>query len=482
MSKHRAVAFGWSLAAVVAGAAFAQDAAGPRAGDIVQGRLELQWGDAPGRAEALRVDLVRDDGHRIALDPAQARRAAGDLYALMNRRVAVSAAGGGGAQALRVDAMVPVQVVRAARDTALPSYRVAAAAPVSGNRRWVTLLCKFSDIDDEPRPPAFFREQYADAPGLLGRYWKEVSYGKVDIAGSDAYGWYRLPHPRSYYTPDGKRTDTYELFRDCVAAADAEVDFSAFDGVNTMYNGELDGFAWGGSGCAPFDGGPSICKPGTWTPPWGFENLATLAHEMGHGFGMPHSDNSDGDADSYDNPWDNMSDDWTNAASDPVYGVLPKHVNMYQRERMGWVDAARKATIASTSTAPVTFDLDYASLANASHKQLVVVTLPEPADPAAQVVYTFEARRPSGGFEARLAGDAVIVHRLEGYGTARSLDASDPAATRSDNEGSMFKVGERLPLAGTPLSMSVEARTATGFRIRFARSPTTARPLPALRK
>jgi hypothetical protein len=55
------------------------------AAQVVQGRLELQWGDpAPAPAERqqparLLATLVTDDGARIALDPAQARRAAGDL-------------------------------------------------------------------------------------------------------------------------------------------------------------------------------------------------------------------------------------------------------------------------------------------------------------------------------------------------------------------------------------------------------------------
>src|SRR3546814_15918659 len=74
---------------------------GVAAAQVVQGRLELQWGDpAPAPAEyqpptRLLATLVTDDGARIALDPAPARRAAGDLYALSNRRVAVAFAGQG---------------------------------------------------------------------------------------------------------------------------------------------------------------------------------------------------------------------------------------------------------------------------------------------------------------------------------------------------------------------------------------------------
>src|SRR5690606_11701440 len=68
-------------------------------GQVLQGGLELRWGDAaPAPAgQALppkfRAALVMDHGARIALDPDEARRGAGDLYALANRRVAVQFSG-----------------------------------------------------------------------------------------------------------------------------------------------------------------------------------------------------------------------------------------------------------------------------------------------------------------------------------------------------------------------------------------------------
>ena len=67
-----------------------------KAETVVQGVLQLQWADPPralpGRVQkAPQLDawLETGPGRRIALDVNQARRAAGDLYALANRRVAV---------------------------------------------------------------------------------------------------------------------------------------------------------------------------------------------------------------------------------------------------------------------------------------------------------------------------------------------------------------------------------------------------------
>src|SRR3546814_16481645 len=71
----------------------------------------------------------------------------------------------------------------------------------------------------------------------------------------------------------------------------------------------------------------------------------------------------------------------------------------------------------------------------------VLARQPRP-DPYATVFYTLEARRRTGTYESALAGDAMIIHKVEDYGTAYSVDAAVPPADVSNNEGSMFKPGE----------------------------------------
>lgn len=351
-----------------------------------------------------------------------------------------------------------------------------AAAPVLGVTRWVTLMCKFADKPEEQKTKAFFRAQYGNAPGELGHYWSEVSYGKVNLAGSEAFGWFVLPQPREFYvTKDANGKDKVnlsQLFRDCSAAADAEVSFAGVQGVNQMFNANLDGSAWGGSSCAPLDGTNS-CKRVTWNPPFAYNSLAPLAHEMGHGYGLPHSDNADGDSDTYDNPWDVMSSAWRNAVPNATYGTLPKHINIYQRERLGWVEAARKQTIAATNDTRVQIQLDFADAVGSTNKQMVVLALPSQGDPFQNVVYTLEARRRVGAYESKLAGDAVIIHALQNFGTAKRQDADVPPANVSSNEGSMFKVGE-MWASPDPLQTDwviVEAATATGFRVSVGPKP-----------
>ena len=469
-----------------------------RADTVVQGILQLQWADppraTPGRAQAapqLDVWLETAPGQRVALDAAQARRAAGDLYALANRHVAVSyQASAAKTQRLLslspvIDAIVPTGRVAARATVASAEGRVMAAAPVLGSTRWVTLMCKFADIATEQKPRDFFQAQYGTAPGQLGHYWSEVSYGQVDLSGSSAHGWYTLPQPREAYLAvvNGKqKAQLSQLFADCAAAADADVDFRGVQGVNLMFNGELDGNAWGGGACATLDGAYT-CTRVTWSPPWSFANLAPLAHEMGHGYGLPHSNNSDGDGDTYDNPWDLMSDAWRNATSDATFGTLPKHINMYQRERLGWLPAARKRVIDADNTGTHEIELDAGSLRASSNTQLVVLAMPAQPDPYKTVIYTLEARRRTGTYEAKLAGDAVIVHTLEDYGIAYSIDTDTPVADVSNNEGSMLKVGERWNTPDERHWVEVVAATAEGFRVRVGPRPRMmSSPAPVLVK
>lgn len=436
---------------------------------VLEGNLELRWGDAaPGTRVPSRfdVDLVDDAGQRVALDPAEALLAAGDLYSLAGRKVAVSTR-----PAPWIDARIaPEAMVESDPKAPAKDGGGAMTNAVTGTQAWVTLLCKFSDVATEPKALSYFDNMLANTSGRLDDYWREVSYGKANVAGSHAYGWFVLPQPRSYYvtTSNGHTTaNLSQLFADCTAAANSQVNFANFVGVNTMYNGDLDGFAWGGNRYAALDG-PSRNWYVTWEPPWGYANEAPLAHEMGHGFGLPHANNSDGDNDPYDNPWDVMSDAWDNAGGDATYGTQPKHINTYSRDRLGWIDAARKLTLnADGVTSNVT--LDRASLIGSTHTQMIVVTLPSP-EPATHY-YIIEARKRSGYYEAHLAGDAVIVHEVNTTWPepSHSITATSPAPTTANDAGSMFVVGESWTAPNNAFRLDVNGTTTDGFLVTVRR-------------
>jgi hypothetical protein len=454
-------------------------ACGTARAEIVQGRLQLQWGDpqsgpgqrSPHQASKFLATLVADNGKRYRLDTRQALRAADNLYALANRRVAIE---------FSSDAQRTVEAIVSAErpDSVLSADQLkradVLAAVVTGTTRWITIACKFPDIATEQKSISFFQGQYGTALGQLGHYWPEVSYGKINLTGSNAYGWFTLPQPRSYYvTTDDAGKDHAnldQLFDDCAAVADPTVTFTGAKGINMMFNGDLDGYAWGGGSCGLLEG-VNTCISNTWNPPWSFGNLAPLSHEMGHAYGLPHSDNSDGDSDTYDNPWDVMSDAWSNAANSTTYGALPKHINIYQRDRLGWIDAARKLNVASGSSAD-SVQLDYASKLASSNVQMIVLPM-SAADSTGKTLYVVESREvtpktpfpyTSSPYESNLAGNAVIIHGITAAGgTAYSIDADVPPANRSNNEGSMFKVGESWISPNGLQRVRVDAINATGF-------------------
>jgi len=432
---------------------------------LLRGHLELVWGDAApdaaDRTSPLLVTLVSDDGRRIALDPVRARLAAGDLYRLQGKRIAImpapTPADKAYSELLAVESMVPI-------DPAEDSMNTPNA--VIGTQAWVSILCKFSDNTTEPKDLTYFRNMLSNQSGRLGDYWSTVSYGKVNIAGSAAYGWFVLPHPRAFYIPANGSANLTQLFTDCTAAADPKVNFSLFVGINQMFNDNLDCCAWGGSRYTTLDGKTGAWRV-TWEPPWGYQNEAPLAHEMGHGFGLPHANNSDLDTNPYDNPWDVMSDSWDNAVGDATFGAQPKHINMYHRDQLGWVDAARKLTVSSKGLYSG-LQLDRASLAASTHLQMIKLAIP---GVATTHYYVIEARmKVAGSYEAALAGNAVIIHEVDQTRSepAWSVDATVPPADMSNDEGSMFKVGESWVAPGNVFSVHVDSTNTDGFVVSIA--------------
>ena len=443
----------------------------------LQGRLEMVWGDAaPGSSAKYRHDitLVEDGGRRIALDPAAAMQAAGDLHALYGRRVAITLAPQLRTKA--VSALAQPEAIVAIDDLATGARAGGeiGAKAVTGTTVWATIMCKFRDIATEQKPHSFFQGQYGTSAGQLDHYWREVSYGRINLTGSAAYGWFTLPQNRAFYVTtgaDGKpKADLGKLFTDCTNVANASVNFAAnggLQGINMMFNGDLDGFAWGGGRCATLDG-INKCWSTTWNPPWSFNNLAPLSHEMGHAYGLPHANNSDGDSTPYDNPWDVMSDAWSNAVPNATYGSLPKHISTYSRDRLGWIASARLRTYTHGSAA-ATYTLDRASLVGSANAQMIKLPVPG----SSTRYYTIEARKKTGTYEANLAGDAVIIHSVNTTRAepAWSVDAANPPATVSNNEGSMFKVGESwtTPDAlGSRFRVEVLSATTQGFQVRVS--------------
>lgn len=340
---------------------------------------------------------------------------------------------------------------------------------LSGSQPWVSILCKFSDIGSEPKNLSYFQGMYANSPGGLDHYWREVSYGTIDIAGSTAVNWVTLPHPQTYYIPtpgsgcfESNPANLTALFNDCTAAADPWVDFanggSPFQGINLMFNADLDGCAWGGSRYATLDGVTKLWRT-TWEPPWGYANEGVIAHEMGHGFGLPHSNNSDGDSSPYDSPWDVMSSSTGYAVWNSTYGSLGKHTIAYHKDLLGWIPSGEVFEV--TTVGIYTLTLDQLALVSTGNYRMARI----PID--TYTYYTLEVRDLVGSYDGALPGNAVIIHHVDPSRSedAWLIDADDPPATYSSNEGVMWRVGEAFVDTENSIAVYVQAATADGFEV-----------------
>jgi M6 family metalloprotease-like protein len=334
------------------------------------------------------------------------------------------------------------------------------ALGVSGSHPWITIMCKFSDIAAEPHDRAYFQGMYGDTRPGLNHYWKEVSFNTFDITGSTVggTGWYTLPHTELYYNPTDTQmgADKTAVMMDCISAADADVDFSLYDGINMMFNSDYDnGWAWGGgTGLITLDGVTRNWRK-TLEPPWGYANISVIAHEMGHGFGLPHSTAIDWTA-VYDNAWDVMSWDRYNcaAATDPTYGCIPQHTISYHKDLLGVIPEPQKMTVATGTSATVILE-DLAAPASTNYQMVKI-----PIKGSATNFYTVEARRHNG-YDAKLPGEAVIIHNVDKAQGAVLV----PTTLSADDPGVMWTVDETFTDDTNYIQVKVNSATVTGFEV-----------------
>lgn len=437
--------------------------------ETLTGRLDVAWGDPqPGSGLGGATALTLTDGsgsrHRLSISRELAERHGG-FIAWNGRRVEVQ---------VHLDEAFEVArpgVRRVAALTLLPSEGddtgggTEVLGGVTGSHPWVSLLCKFSDIPDEPQNLAFFQGMFGNEEGALDHYWREQSYDTIDIVGSTAIDWVDLPSPQSTYVPtpgSGTSANLNLVFDDCTAAADPFVDFSnggsGFSGINLMLNGLLDCCAWGGGRFATLDGVSKVWRT-TWDPPWAYAQVAIIAHEMGHGFGLPHSNNFDDDGNPYDSPWDVMSSATGYAVDDPTYGSTGKHHTAYHKNRLGWFGAGEVLEVQPGDVVTATID----AMALPSTENYRMARIPVLGS---STWYTVEVR-DFLGYDGAIPGNAVIITHVDESRSepAWAVDADVPPADYGDTAGTMFLPGESYIDPNSGITITVDFATAAGFDV-----------------
>lgn len=417
----------------------------------ISGWLHTQWGDPRGgRGSAhMRHELIDDRGRatELLLDEGLLARLGG-FRALSRKRVRID----GQEMAPGRIQVRSLELERAAGPAGAVSAE-AAGVPRLGSHPYVTIGCKFSDVAAEPHTVATYTTWTTGTsyPGL-NHYWPEVSFNQMNVSGSAMVGWYTLPQPRSYYVTAGG-LNFAGLVADCTGAADPDVNFPQFYGINLQFNAVLDCCSWGGSWTLTADGQTKTYGM-TWMADWA--DVAIYAHEEGHSLGLDHSSGLYGQT--YDSQWDVMSNSYV--FFDPAQGTyIPQHTISYHKDLLGWIPAARKLTVGANTSQTITLE----RLAQPGSGNYLMATIPW-ANAGGQF-YTVEARSLVGSYDSHVPGDAVVLHQIGGRAGVVDVDNNgDP-----NDAGAQWTVGETFTDLANGITVAVNAKTATGFQVTIKR-------------
>ncbi len=421
----------------------------------VSGRLSSIWEDPlPERGTPrLRHFLSRSDGEMVALRVSDSQlRMLGGPEGASGKYIEVSGnwrapgrtSGAAGGRELEVS------WIRYAVDP-LGAASPPQGAPITGSHPWVTVLCRFSDSPaTEPHPLSWYESLMGSSEPGVDHYWRELSFDQANVSGSGALGWYDLPEPHAHYVNDSTGVANLQLLKeDCAAVADADIHFPDFVGINFQFNENLAGFSWGGSSSLNIDGTSKFYRM-TWLADWA--DHVTYTHEMGHGFGLPHSSGPYGAV--YDSNWDVMSGSWTN--HDSNWGWLAPHTISYHKNLLGWIPVDRIYDAAQGSSQTITL-----------HRMADLVTpggyMMARVPRADGTYYTVETRRFEG-YDVNLPAEAVIMHHI----TSRAFVVDPDGNSDPDDDGARWLPGETFTDGESGITVTIDSETAEGYVVSIA--------------
>jgi hypothetical protein len=285
---------------------------------------------------------------------------------------------------------------------------------------WAILLCKFSDLPTvEPHPVSFYQDCFTELGAGKGRefdYFREVSYGTLDMTGSKVFGWFTMPNRKtkdlaSLKYPSPGRATLHDWGIELAKAH--KIDLTAFHGVAVVFNFATDSGAAGGHRVVlGYD-------KKDWSPTF---NL----HELGHGFDLNHSWSARPDVE-YGDPWDIMSAMRVFTVPDKFGQATGPGMNACNLQRLGCIGDNR-IWHPKNKTGTETFTL--AALNRPEANGYLMASIPPAAGSASKTSYVIEFRQKKG-WDAGIARDAVLVHEVRSDGTCYLLSRNEVADSGS---------------------------------------------------
>jgi hypothetical protein len=316
---------------------------------------------------------------------------------------------------------------------------------------WLTFLCKASDAPGEPHPVAFYKELFAnDQRNLLFDYFMEVSGGRVNVSGSDVFGWFPMTVNTDTISPakrnNGTNPNRSQTVQDCISAGVAgiaargqSIDIGKYDGVIAVVNVPVDAGAAGQGLTANAS-----------------EEVAFYEHEMLHVYGLPHSmamsaapSNDhvwEGGTDSeYNDCWDIMS--WrtcTRQITTSAHGGSGPELQIAYRDALAWMPLGRIFVKDARDVAPSTVTLAPVGEPSASGFLMAKIAFPLIGS------YVVEFR-VKASFDGAVLAPVVLIRELRKDGRTYLV--------RRGNDISFFKAGDVFTDLGNYLSISIDSIT-----------------------
>ncbi len=297
--------------------------------------------------------------------------------------------------------------------------------PSTGNRRLLVLLVNYGDTR-----PVYSREDFdamMNAEGYNGTgsfrdYYREASYGKLDIA-TTVTRWVTVPYPKSYYGSEG----AVNLIRDALFAIDDEIDLREFDNDG---DGILDGLAvihqgagqeatsrpddiWSHSSSISgmeFDGiqvRRYTIEPELLGTTGEISTIGVVCHEFGHNLGAPDFYDTDYGSSGGEFPGTGVWDLMGSGAWNGDKGDRPAGINMWQKIQLGWCQPVHLTASTSVSgmapadSEPVAYRFD--------------TTVPGE-------YFILENRQRNGHFDSALPGHGLIIYHVNEAMIRRAIE------------------------------------------------------------
>ncbi|MFI9152861.1 M6 family metalloprotease domain-containing protein [Streptomyces sp. NPDC053367] len=347
-------------------------------------------------------------------------------------------------------------------------------SPSTGTVRALTVMVDFPDAPGQGRALARFREFFPQTQ----EWFRTASYGRLDYRPeAPITDWLRMP--RTFHAYGIERGAPFDpgyrrLVQDIVAAADAKVDFRAYDLLNVLVTpnagpSALDtvlSVTFAGNPDAPVADGVPVAnasfvysRQDDGSGSYDRTGYRVLPHENGHVFGLPDLYTQEGGG--AVGHWDIMSEDW--GANNDFLG--------WHKWKLGWLDAAQ----VSCAAAPGVSEYELTPLARTGGPKLLFVPLDRRTGYAVEL-------RTRGGNDESVCRPGVLVYKVDadvdtGQGPIRVFDSrrDSGGCTRSPNvhaelSDAPFTPGETFEDPRHGVTITVAGADLDGvYRVRVTR-------------